>query len=85
MLCDELNERSPGNHSLHLGEEHLLAGHSAAQVQIKTGLFHCAKRMSQGAYACQTTGEVLQSFLCERSDLLKINETLQPFTQRNTG
>jgi len=48
---------------LHLSEEHLLAGHLTAQVQIKAGLFHGAKRMSHGAYACQTAEKVLQSFL----------------------
>jgi hypothetical protein len=47
IRCNELNECGSRDHSLHLGKEHLLAGHSAAQVQIKTGLFHGAKRMSR--------------------------------------
>lgn len=48
LRCDELNERSPGNHTLRLGEKHLLAGHSTAQVQIKAGLFHGAKWLLHG-------------------------------------
>ena len=62
MRRDQLNERGPGNHSLHLGEKHLLAYHSAAQVQIKAGLFHGAKRMSHRPYLHHATKEVLQIF-----------------------
>jgi len=58
--CCSFDGRGSGNQSLHLREKHLLARRLAAQVQVKAGLFHHDKRISYGAYARQTGGEVLQ-------------------------
>ena len=37
---DELDQRSPGNHQIHLGKQFLLAGLLGTQVQIKAALLH---------------------------------------------
>ena len=37
---DELDQRSPGNHQIHLGKKFLLAGLLGTQVQIKAALLH---------------------------------------------
>ena len=40
IRSNELNERAPRNHALHLGKELLFARSSGAQIQIKAGLLH---------------------------------------------
>ena len=37
---DEFDQRSPGNHPIHLGQQFLLAGLLGTQVQIKDALLH---------------------------------------------
>ena len=37
---DEIDQRSPGNHQIHLGKQFLLAGLPGTQVQIKAALLH---------------------------------------------
>ena len=37
---DELDQRSPGNHQIHLGKKLLLAGLLGTQAQIKAALLH---------------------------------------------